>query len=378
MKLLIAISFCFFSLSSFANVQVKNINISQSGGQANLVIQFKGDLQDDPELLVRDNMIQVALTGAVVWPKIEKKLSLNKKVLRKDTTLLAYQFNKKLVRVRALLPFSVKNKGTVDIRVKDQSIIVSFPVGIQHVTKNVKTALTKKDSTIYDESFLDRLLSEKEQSVKIKKNHKITRVSNLDVMKKTVVEDKVNNIASGLDKQLTDVGTHKSDFNIINYFGKFIAFLGVILLLFYSVVTLMRKGVLKKGKLGFLNDTNVITVLNTTYIGPKKSLLLVKVHNQTFLLSSTEKGMEFLSEVNDTTGILKQGEHDVTGANFDSALSNDENLSANIVLKEDISQSKPLEQNRGILSSLKKGKNKDQVRFSDQIKTKVKNLKPLQ
>jgi hypothetical protein len=47
-------------------------------------------------------------------------------------------------------------------------------------------------------------------------------------------------------------------------------------------------------------------------------------------------------------------------------------------LKENITESKPLNDHSGILASLKKSKTKDQVRFSDQIKSKVKNLKPLQ
>ena len=46
--------------------------------------------------------------------------------------------------------------------------------------------------------------------------------------------------------------------------------------------------------------------------------------------------------------------------------------------KKDITQSMPLREEKGILAALKKNTVKEHVRFSDQIKSKVKNLKPLQ
>lgn len=386
MKFLITFTFLLFSFTSLASVQVKNINLTKLGSIATLKISFKGKLQSDPELFVRDNIVQVALKDIVVWPKIEKRIGLSAQKARKDTTLLAYQYDKKLARVRALLPYTLKNDKHVDMRIKNNMVFVTFPIkNVKAAAPVVKVSKNKKGSKAYDESFLDRLLNEKEQaaaSPKLEKKNQNKRVLKKNrpavVQQKVVVEDKVKSTLSGLEKSLTDVKDDKGSFNVISYFGKFVVFLGVILLLFYSVVYLMRKGVLKKGKLGFLNETNVITVLNTTYVGPKKSLLLVKVHNQTFLLSSTEKGMEFLSEVKDTPGLLKQGEHDIAGNNFDSALTNENDLSPNIVLKENISESKPLVEERGILASLKKSKSREQVRFSDQIKSKVKNLKPLQ
>jgi len=43
-------------------------------------------------------------------------------------------------------------------------------------------------------------------------------------------------------------------------------FLAVVLGLFYGVVQLLKEGVFSRGKLGFLNNTQMIQVLSTTYV----------------------------------------------------------------------------------------------------------------
>lgn len=381
-KILLLITLLFMH-SSFAEVKVKNLNLTKSNGKATLQVSYEGILSADPVVTVRNNnIVQIALKDGVVWPKMESKVNLLKRSARKDTTLMAYQFSKVLARVRAILPFKIK-ENNLDIRLKDHKILVSFPMiksERKALVHNVlKKAVKVKSKEKYDESFLDALIAENDQGKQAPK--KIS--TSLSKLKKQTsstksIEDKVDTKLSGVDKSLDLKSEKKSSFSIISYFGKFVVFLGVILLFFYGVVTLMKKGVLKKGKLGFLNNTSVITVLNTTYVGPKRSLMLVKVHQQTFLISSTEKGIEFLSEVNDTAGLLREGERDVSGSNFDTALTDDSVEDAPIKLKEDITKSQPIEQNSGILTALKKTQNKDQVRFSDQIKSKVRNLKPLQ
>ena len=157
-------------------------------------------------------------------------------------------------------------------------------------------------------------------------------------------------------------------FSFASYAGKFIAFLGIVLLFFYGVIQLMKKGVLSKGKLGFLNNANLVSVLSTTYVAPKRSILLVKAHNQAFLVSSSESGMQFIAEVKDVPGLVKEGERVITGTNFDEAV--DAAPTENVREKEDIYQSVPIEEKSGVT--------KDIVRFSDELKKKVKNLKSLQ
>ena len=157
--------------------------------------------------------------------------------------------------------------------------------------------------------------------------------------------------------------------------GKFVASLGLILLLIYGVVLLMKKGFIKKGKLGFLSNADTISVISQNYIAPKKSLMLIRAHNQVFLVSNTETGIHPISEIKDAAGLLKGGEIAVSGHNFDTNLqeaNDDEVNDEKITLKEDITQSNK----KSSLSSYINVKEK--VKFSEQIKSKVKNLKPLQ
>lgn len=164
----------------------------------------------------------------------------------------------------------------------------------------------------------------------------------------------------------------KDNFSFAGYAGKFIAFLGVVLLFFYGVTQLMKKGVLSKGKLGFLNNTQLVSVLSTTYVAPKRAILMVKAHNQVFLVSSSESGMSFIAEVKDVPGLVKEGERIITGTNFDDNAETvrDAAPTTEMRVKEDIYQSTAAEEKGSV--------QKDIVRFSDELKKKVKNLKSLQ
>ncbi len=137
----------------------------------------------------------------------------------------------------------------------------------------------------------------------------------------------------------------------------------------------MKKGFIKKGKLGFLNKTDQIQVVSQTYIAPKKSLMMVKAHNQVFLVSNTEAGIHPISEIRDVAGYLKEGERKIAGDNFDDNLNvaeiSKESMDK-VKLKEDITQSNK----QSSLSDYMKMK--DKVKFSDQIRKKAKSLKPLQ
>jgi flagellar biogenesis protein FliO len=217
----------------------------------------------------------------------------------------------------------------------------------------------KLDTTHLNEGYLNNLIEENQ-----KKPH------NVPSMK----EDTVSHRMSSPQKVKTEV-TKKADekeFSFASYVFKFVFFLGVVLGLFYGIVQLMKKGVLTKGKLSFLNNSKLIEVLNTTYVSPKRSLLLVKVHNQVFLVSNSENGLNYMTELADTTSLIKETEKTITGSNFDDSYVNFESSSdLQVKMKEDIYSSteevKPVE-------TIKK----DVVKFSEQLKKKAKSLKPIE
>jgi hypothetical protein len=120
------------------------------------------------------------------------------------------------------------------------------------------------------------------------------------------------------------------------------------------------------------------------------------------LISSTETGITLLSEINDVAGLIKTGEEEVTGSNFDTNLYTANKNSVQFKMKEESTERYADMQDDYEMSSLddmlndnvptkqKSTKNltnaslsiekspiQDKVRFSDQIKTKVKNMKQL-
>ena len=324
-----------------AAIKINDIDASSGNTHNSINIKYSGDLESRPEVLATDKFVQIVIKDAVVWPKIEKQVGLGDKDL--DSTLLAYQFDKKTVRVRALIPYSLKSfKELVTVDVKDGLIKLSFP-------KKYYTGPNKKDVAKYDENYLEKLLQDKKE--------------NSAVVKKAT-KGKFSTIS---DRVKTKMSATKEDkipeFSLSKYISKFVAFLALVLLLFYAMVALMKKGVLRRGKLGLLNKMDWVTVLSNTHIGPKRSLMVVKVHNKVFLLGSSENGVNLISELDNVPGIVKDGEKFLSGENFDINLDKASDLDKEFKLKENLDQVNEVE---------------DKVSFSQQIKNKVKELKPLQ
>ncbi len=369
LKLIFIIVFLSISYDAFAkkSIKVKNLRFKKNSSEGRISIKLKGQLQEEPELEIKNNMLQVSLPGTFVWPKIEKSISLNKKF---DTKILAYQFDKKTVRFRTILPFSLKGRESqVEIFVRKNRVEVVFPKLIGKTYKLVK----KTKPSDFDESYLNKLLKDKESipDVEIKKV-KQTVLKPANVKKLTKHSDRVKTAMAAGKKG------SKSQFSLWVYAAKAGAFLVLVLFLFYGLVNLMKKGVFKKGKLGFLNSTKIIEVLNTSYIGPKRSLILVRVHKQIFLMASTEKGMEFLSEIDNTAELLKEGERQISGTNFDTNLKEVSKESKEFHLKEILQDSEDKETTEELTHSAEKIPAKDKVKFSEQIKNKIKDLKSLQ
>ena len=130
----------------------------------------------------------------------------------------------------------------------------------------------------------------------------------------------------------------------------------------------------------------MIEVLNTTYIAPKRSLLLIRAHKQVFLVGSSEKGLHMISEVNDMSGLFKEGEKSLSGSNFDSSLGVANSEEKSFKLKDFLDNESEKDNNEGtdsvalraIEKEMAAAKESHKVKFSDQIKSKLKDLKPLQ
>lgn len=366
---LIVFALCLLSSQAFSSVEINGLNFKSGKNKGTLVIDYKGVLRGDPELKISGNSIEVFIPNSKVTKTLERSVSFSSK--QNDTTLKAFQSTRIKSKIKADFAFNMEKKSDlVSLTIRDNKIELNFP-RVAVAPKVVETASkepVKKD--FLNEAYLNNLLKieKKEQAPQKAKELALKRKDPL------AAKDNVN-VAQAAAESTSSLGAKKSNFNLIEYVGKFVAFLGVILLLFYGVVTLMKKGFIKKGKLGFLNNTDQVSVISTTYIAPKKSLMLVKAHNQVFLVSNTDSGIHPISEIRDVAGLFKSGEKTISGQNFDTnflTAEEDEQIEDRVKLKEDIT----ISNQESARASYKEVKEK--VKFSDQLKKKVQNLKPLQ
>ncbi len=365
LRLLVTTFLIFFTSLSYANVSIKKLDFNKANKTGKITIHYSGVLKGYPELKIVGKTIQVMIPNSKVLKNLEKSVSFSSTLI--DTQLRTYQTNKTDSKLKAQFPFDIqKHAEKVSLSIKDNRIELNVPrvkvslkkaptLGSILKKKQPKKEVAKKN---LDEAYLNKLLT-----VKNGKQEAAKEVSE----KK---QDKVNTSLASIQK---NTGSEK--FSLLEYGGKFVAFLGLVLLLFYGVASLMRKGFLKKGKLGFLNNADVISVINQTYIAPKKSLMLVKAHNQVFLVSNTDQGIHPISEIKDVAGLIKDGEKSISGMNFDSNFDSaklDEAVETKVKLKEDITISNQQSSTSSYANV------KEKVSFSDQLKKKVQNLKPLQ
>jgi flagellar biogenesis protein FliO len=343
-----------------AKVNITDVHWSNLNGKAKLEMTYDGQMLAAPDWMVKDQSFRLEL------PQTTTK-KLFDKLVHGDVKLKVYNQNH-LTIVEALFP--VGNKLNLDntvLNIKDKKIEITSPL-ITTLTPTLKkeviikeverlTTLTTdpKVETKLDESYLAKLETEiiEKPAVVIKDDFKT---------EKDTRKDSVSFKQSSKKAQ-------PSQFTMVGYAGKFITFLGIVLLLFYGVVQLMKKGFLGKGKLSFINGQQLVSVLSTTYISPKKSLLLIKAHNQIFLVAQTDAGMQLISEIHDFPGMMKSTEKAITGDNFDTNLISSNEQNKEMKIKENIYDSVADEQ---------KAVAKEIVKFSDQIKKKMKTLKSLQ
>lgn len=374
------------SLSAHAGVKVTSLDLKTSGANGYVNVTLEGRSNDMPDIKVYGKTIEITLTEAEAFESISKNVS--------GALLSANVLNGKVI-VKAILPYDVRADG-VDLSWKNKNIEVIFPRG--QVTKETTTARFDSDRAV---APVKPVIPKKAE------NPVLTKIEN-SVLKEALNEDYLNNLMKDdltktakreaqlnlvTDKKdeikIQQAGIEKSkivdetkalksndSFSFAGYAVKFTVFLAMVLGLFYGVVQILKKGVFSRGKLGFLNNSQMIQVLSTTYVAPKRSIMVVKAHNQIFLVANSENGLQFLSEMTDTTGLIKEGEKIVTGTNFDLNLGTAESTATDtsFKIKTNINESAPEPETKGIAALTAK----DIVKFSDELKKKAKKLKPIE
>lgn len=359
------------SFGTLAGVKVTSLDMKNTKTTGQLQIALEGRSGELPDIKVDGKTIEVVLSDAEPFNAIFKNVH--------GAQLSANVLNGKAV-IKAVLPYEVK-ADNVDLGWKNKNIEVIFPKGQvakKETPKDVpvakaenavtpKPAIVKTENTrpkeSLNEEYLNKLMNEETKKA---------------APQAEVAKDEVKVQQAAIATEVAPESTHKSSegFSFAGYAVKFSVFLALVLGIFYGIVQLLKKGVFNRGKLGFLNNSQMIQVLSTTYIAPKRALMVVKAHKQIFLVASSENGIQFLSEMTDTTGLIKEGEKLVTGTNFDLNLSTAETETTenSFKLKENINESAPLPGDKGIQALTAK----DIVKFSDELKKKAKKLRPIE
>lgn len=379
------------SFGTHAGVKVTSLDLNTNGANGYVSINLEGRSQELPDIKVYGKTIEIVLSNADAFSAITKNV--------KGAQLSANVLNGKAI-VKAILPYDIAASG-VDLGWKNSNIEVVFPRGkvtsevvanpvavpvkastpvAAPVVENKVLAKVEKKQVQKDalnEDYLNNLVKEETARRDTDTPRPETTNDELKVKQSAIAKTEASTTVEASDPSQVVIGK-KENFSFAGYAVKFTVFLALVLGLFYGVVQLLKKGVFNRGKLGFLNNSQLIQVMSTTFVAPKRSLMVIKAHKQIFLVANSENGIQFLAEMTDTTGLIKEGEKQVTGSNFDLNLGAAENLAFNedfgLKLKENINESTPVTEKKS-LSDLTA---KDIVKFSDELKKKAKKLKPIE
>lgn len=365
--------------SAFAGVKVASVDLALNGSNGLLNIATTGRSSELPDVKVLGKTIEVTIDKADAFTAINKNV--------RGAILSANVLNGKAI-IKATFPYNIPTEG-VNLGWKNNGLEVVFPRGkVEKVSKaselevsavkdaekakQIEKAPEKKISKDHlNEDYLNNLMKESTEEAKQEKAKNDVKKDEVSVMQAVPVQAK----APAPVKTSQEQG---NDFSFAGYALKFSIFLAMVLGLFYGVVQLLKKGVFSKGKLGFLNNTQMIEVLSTTYVSPKRTLMVVRAHKQIFLVANSESGFTFLSEMKDTSGLIKEGERQITGTDFDMNLNDAESIGLEAFkLKDDIMESTPVTEPAKGLAKLAEAKD-DIVKFSDELKKKAKKLKPIE
>lgn len=376
------------SFTAFAGVKVTSLDLKTNGPTGYINVTIDGRSNELPDIRVNGQTIEMTLSQADAFQAISKNVS--------GAQLSANVLNGKAI-VKATLPYDVAREA-INVGFKNNKIEVTFPRGKAVTVAKAaapKAARVETDRPVKPEATPVKALDKKAEnkvSKELLNEDYLNKLMNENVARKDTDapkgeakteaknenkdEIKVKQAAIARESAPKAV-TNKTvdDFSFAGYAAKFAIFLAMVLGLFYGVVQVLKKGVFNRGKLGFLNNSQMIEVLSTTYVAPKRSLMIVKAHKQIFLVANSENGIQFLSEMTDTAGLIKEGEKFVTGSNFDTNLGTAETTEGPAFkIKENINESTPVAEEKGIAALSAK----DIVKFSDELKKKAKKLRPIE
>ncbi len=340
MKLLVFL--LLFSSFSYGLDKVEKVSEVKSGSMTKVILALSSDLSQNPQIQHKKEAIHIFVPG------VESKGASVHLSPANGMKIIDSKDGAILVVPRSSI--DKKMASSISVKLSKKSLTAILPLVGKIAAKTEKVAEKKpmaqeKKVEVPKKSNLDYLIEDFRRTAdtqdKIPFNEdKVSELLEDKITTKQTAQVKTE--AAPIVKPVKIDDLKDETKGIQSYLVKLVIVLGTIVGGFLLVMNLFRKKVLGKSKLGFLNNSKLVEVIGTTHIAPKKNLLLVRVHDQYLLLSNTETGINFLTEVKDQAGLLKMGEKEVLGNNFDGSLKETETSRIpEVVEKKDIYKSTP-------------------------------------
>ncbi len=333
----------FVSSLAHGTETIKKISEVKSGEVTKLIVSLSGDLLENPKINKTKSMIEFFIPGVKKNSTTSIHINPYHGIKVKDSSKgTIISIPRKVIKK--------SNISDVSIKLSKKSLTAILPlVKVQAkklITKTKKT-IEKKDVQKVDKSNLDYLIEDFRKTTDthepIPFNEDRVNVLLEDKVKAEQAAQSKGEVVSSTKSEaikIDDLNDETKGFQ--SYLLKLVMVLTGIIGVFLLVMNLFRKKVLGKNKMGFLNNSKLVEVVGTTHIAPKKNLLLVRVHDQFLLLSNTDGGINFLSEIKDQAGLLRMGEKEILGTNFDGNLQQSNSVEpTTIVEKKNIYESTP-------------------------------------
>ncbi len=287
---LLILSVVLMSKEAFATASLKQVQMANES-QINLLFDKSFDKKNFKLEFFKD-IIQLSLSDTLVYPA--KISSVNSGAL---TKIFAYQYSPKLVRCR----FTVKGEAE-----KYKNQIQVSPSGKM---LTIRINPIESDQVVIRASQAVAAPIEKKEIIQSEDKALLEKMSTLPP---AVQEEPKNNSLTGRKNNAEPMKIEKH--NPLLSFWKVFLLAGVIA--FFAWV--MKKNrfkinntVQKIAKKKFGKDTKLVEVLTTHYLGPNKSIAVIRVTGKLFVIGITNESINLITQIHEDDEVFSEVDQSV-------------------------------------------------------------------
>jgi len=309
---LIFAAMCYSSTLFADTAKIKDVKVINEKEGIRFHISLDQPLREAPEIDLFRNIIQLSFKNVQAWPsqEVKEKTAGEKAKTLGFEKMIAYQYNPEVARVRILFNSeSERFKEKVRLTSEGRAVELFLPAeagesqGVAAVRDQVKSAQSAPTSTSR------QLRSPVEQEII------------QEVMKEEPSSNNAMRTPAGVTEETETHTKEKSVIGVSSFAKTFFSLFAVVALIVLAAFAF--KKFYKKGSFPSLigrNKHKVINVIESHFIGPKKTISLVKVANQYFLVGVTGESINGIGKVENSSELQRHLDQAMTGENFEEEL----------------------------------------------------------